>query len=381
MLADEGARPSGSRSEGRYRSLFEHHPHAIFELDPDGNFVDVNPATSRLFGHDAEKLLTMSFADFVVPRDLERAVQACRAGLDRPQLLELAIRRSDGTVVDLDMTAVPVMVGTEVVSIYSIAEDISARNRASRELVLTRRLAAESGAVKADFVARMSHEIRTPLTSILAAVELLGNTEVTSEQEPLVGMLQRAGARLLHLVDNVLDFASIEGGTSPNVAQDVDLIALVRDTVDLVGASARLKGLQLNLRLDPDVPRWINDHPTWTSQILVNLLSNAVAFTETGAVELSVSLTSGPLSTRAILYRVRDSGVGIDREHHDLIFQPFSQAPTGRRPNSTRGAGLGLSIVKQLVAISGGSLALDSTPGVGSTFSVSMPFRPPTSNP
>lgn len=362
--------------------MFEHHPNAIFELGLDGRFLDANSAANRLSGYDADTLLTMNFADLVLPRDLGQAVRAFRAGLDlRPALLELAIRRADDTVIDLDVTALPVMVGTQMVGIYGIAEDISARNRATRELALTRRLAAESGAVKAEFVARMSHEIRTPLTSILAAAELLANTEVTAEQEPLVGMLTRSGARLLHLVDNVLDFAATDDPTNPNLTKDVDLIALVNDTVDLVGASARLKGLQLNLRLDPDVPRWINDHPTWTSQILVNLLSNAVAFTETGAVELSVSLTSGPLSTRAILYRVRDSGVGIDRAHQDMIFQPFSQAPSDDRRSSTRGAGLGLSIVKQLVTISGGSIALDSTPGIGSTFSVSMPFRPPTGNP
>ncbi len=254
--------------------------------------------------------------------------------------------------------------------LYGIADDVTARNRTTRELEIARQLAVEASDAKSRFQARMSHEIRTPLTSILATIELLAQIPASEEQLELIGTLQRSGGRLLDLVDDVLDFA--RAGTAGLRATGVfDLHATIRDTVALVEKSARHRGLRLELRLDPAVPRRVRDHPTWTTQILTNLLTNAVDHTDAGLVELSVSPTTTALAGPAILYRVRDTGAGIDPARHELVFKPFTQLPG--QASGRHHSGLGLSIVKQMVTLSGGTIALDSTPGHGTTFFVLMP--------
>lgn len=356
----------------RYRSLFEEHPHAVFALDLEAQLVEVNPAAGRISGFTADQLLGMNMADLVVPEQLEAVFDAFSEALQRrPQRMELTIKRADGRLADLDVTAIPLVVEDQVVGAYGVAEDITERNAVARELVVTRQLAAEAGEVRTDFVARMSHEIRTPLTSILATIELLSTTETTEEQQPLVETLQRSGRRLLRLVDSVLDF-SATGQEARLVAEKFDLHLLVHDAVDLVNGSARLKGLTIDLEVADDVPRWVRDHPTWTSQILVNLLTNAVAFTESGGVSLAVSTTSAR-EHRSVVYRVSDTGVGIDPAHQDVVFEPFARVRAVVDPEP--GTGLGLSIVRQLVAISGGSIDVRSTPGHGSAFTVVMPLR------
>jgi PAS domain S-box-containing protein len=378
-LAPEAGRdgPHASRADvdlgARYRSLFVEHPHAVFAVDPDGVFVETNPAAGAVSGHDPAALLGRSFADLVVERDRPRALVAFADALQRrPQRLELAIHHAAGGQVELDVTAIPLVVEDEVLGVYGIAEDVTSRNRTARELEVTRRLAASAGEVKADFLSRISHEIRTPLTGILAAAELLQETGPDEEQRALVDTVSRSAHRLSRLVDNVLSFADPDPAVDDADLEDLDLLAVVEDAVALARASARLKGLTVVLEVADDVPRRLRDHPTWTTQILDNLLSNAVAFTDAGEIVLSVSTTTTDHVGPAILYRVTDTGIGIDPSDLDRVWEPFGHAASARSRSRT---GMGLAIVKQLATISGGSVAVNSTPGRGSTFSVLVPVR------
>ncbi len=368
-----GSPPSVHRDvEERYRSLFDNNPQAVFRLDVEGRFTGLNPSAGTISGYSAADLVGRHFHDLIVHDDHDRASAAfARVVEEGSQQVYLTIRRADGQVVDLFVTGIPWRTDGETRGVYAVAADLTSRNDAARELDATRRFATRAARAKTDFVARMSHEVRTPLTSILAAVELLAATDPTTEQTELITTLQRSGARLLTLVDGVLDFADADAA-SAQATEEFDLHALIDDAVALVEKSARRKGLRLDLDLGADVPRRIRNHPTWTSQILVNLLSNAVENTETGAIELAVSTTVTATSDPAILYRVSDTGVGIDPSRHEQIFEPFSRLPAPGSPGPRR-PGLGLSIVKQLVTVSGGTIAVDSAPGRGSTFFVLMP--------
>ncbi|WP_134768700.1 ATP-binding protein [Nocardioides sp. 1609] len=361
--------------EERYRSLFDQNPQAVFRLGVDGRFTELNPSAGEVSGYRAGELVGRHFHELVVHEDHDRASEAFARVIEHgSQQVDLAIRRADGQVVDLFVTGIPWKVDGATRGVYVVADDVTGRNHAARELDATRRFATEAARAKTDFVARMSHEVRTPLTSILAAVELLADTGPSPEQTELITTLQRSGTRLLALVDGVLDFSAADSASAPTT-EEFDVHALIGDAVALVEKSARRKGLRLDLDLGADVPRRVRDHPTWTSQILVNLLSNAVEHTETGGVELAVSTTVTARSGPAILYRVADTGIGIDPSRHEQIFEPFSRLPTPGSTGTPR-AGLGLSIVKQLVAVSGGTIAVDSALGRGSTFFVLLPVEP-----
>ncbi|WP_160006569.1 sensor histidine kinase [Nocardioides sp. AX2bis] len=362
--------------EERYRSLFVHHPHAVFLLDLTGSFAEVNPACARISGRTVEDLLGSRFADLVEPGDVVRAEEAfARALRDELPRVELAVRHRDGRVLDIDVSGIRWLVDGEVRGVYGVAQDVTERKQVARDLVVTQQLAAEASQAKTDFAARMSHELRTPLTSILATVELLTTTDDTTERDELMAVLQRAGSRLRTLVDGVLDFAA--AGTARPEQEVVDLHATARDAVARVAERAHRKGLQVDLDVAEDVPRLVRDHPRWTAQILAHLLDNAIEHTPLGRVGLTVSTTTSASAGPGVLYRVSDTGVGIDLAQQEQVFEAFHQGDpaTGGAGGGTR-TGLGLSTVKQLVSISGGDIALASAPGRGSTFFVTMPVEP-----
>lgn len=362
--------------EERYRSLFEHHPHPVFLLDLDGRFVEVNPACALISGRCVDDLLGTAFADLLEPGDVERARDAFAKALHEAlPRVELALRHVDGRLRDVAVSGIPWSADGEVRGVYGVAEDVTERKRVARDLVVTQQIAAESSRAKTDFAARMSHELRTPLTSILAAVELLATTEDPADRDELVAVLQRAGNRLHALVDGVLDFGA--AGTTPPEPEVLDLHATAREAVARVSACAARKGLRLDLDISRDVPRQVHDHPTWTAQILDHLLDNAVEHTDSGHVGLTVSTTASTGTGTVVLYRVSDTGVGIDAAQQDRLFDPAHPCSPATSGHATRG-GPGLSTVKQLVAICGGTVALDSAPGRGSTFFVTMPVTPVT---
>ena len=292
----------------------------------------------------------------------------------RPQHIELTILRADGAAADVAVTGIPLVINDVVFGMYGIAEDVTEQHRAARELEKTRQVATAASQAKAQLVTRMSHDIRTPLTSILAVIELLSESETSVDQVDLISTLKRSGARLLTLVDGVLDFAHASSAT-PEADDEFDLLPVIRDCVDLVEKAGRHKGLDIRLDISDDVPHRVRDHPTWTSQILLNVLTNAVEHTSVGGVTLTVSMEITTAQGPALLYRIEDTGEGIDPADQERIFEPFTQV--GTPTASARGrAGLGLSIVEELVTISGGTISLNSAPGVGSTFLILMPVRP-----
>ncbi|MEV7428188.1 ATP-binding protein [Nocardioides sp. NPDC092400] len=372
----ETERRAAETSE-RYRSLFEYHPSAVFSLDLEGRFVEANPAAERVSGYGADELIGMEFARILLPEEVETVATAFLAILAREtRQLETAVVRPDGSTAEVSVTGLPIVVDGEVVGVYGIAEDITARNRMQRELARTRRSAEQANEAKSMFLANVSHEIRTPLTAVMATTELLVDSGLDPDQERLAEVVQRSSRRLLRLVDDILDFSAIESGRASVHDVALDLPALAADVVELARPQAEDKGLTLTLLVDPAVPRELTGDPERLAQVLTNLLDNAVKFTGAGDVRVRMEVAEERPASVKVLVRVEDTGIGITHEQQARLFQSFSQGDSSitRRYGGT---GLGLAICKQLVTLMGGSIWVSSAPGRGSTFAFALPLGRP----
>lgn len=242
-----------------------------------------------------------------------------------------------------------------------------------RILNQAKQAAEEADRSKTRFLATMSHEIRTPMHSVIGATELLARSDLDPEQSRLVKTIHASGRTLLSLIDNVLDLAKIEAGKLELKPRIFDIRALVSSCIDMTRQNIRDKPVVLEAQVSPDVPSLIKTDIDCLRQILINLLGNAVKFTESGKISLRVT-TRGHGPQALLDFSVRDTGIGIPLELQGSLFQPFSQLGRAVNPRFA-GSGLGLSICKNLVEAQQGTLSFTSQPGVGSTFCVSLPME------
>lgn len=358
----------------RYRSLYDYHPDGVFTLDDHGRLVGMNAAAVRMSGYTTEEMATLQIPDYVEEHEIDRVTETFRALLaNKMQRLETRIVRKDGSTTDIAITGLPVIVGGVAVGAYGIAEDITERNRMQFDLEYARQVAEDASEAKSLFLANMSHEIRTPLTSVLAAGEMLEDTVTTEAQRRLVERMQRSGARLLRLVDDILDFSRIEAGQTTLRDDLFDLHGLLEELAANKRVSADEKGVELTCTIAPEVPPKLLGDSDRVSQIIGNLLDNAVKFTDQGYVRLDASLDGGTGEHGTVVIRVTDSGIGMSPDQCERIFESFRQADAGITRNYG-GTGLGLAICRQLVELMGGSITVDSTFAVGTEFAVRIPL-------
>lgn len=382
-----------AESTQRYRSLFAYNPHAAFSLDLNGKYEDANPAAERLCGYSLAELRRMDFTKVIHPEDLQRVQREFTEVLNRrARQFEARVIHRDGHAFELSLTVVPVIVCGEVVGVHGIAEDVTERNEMRRELERTRMVAEEASATKSLFLANMSHEVRTPLTSVLAATEMLAEAELDPSNEHLVEIIERSGERLLRLVNDILDFSRLEAGKVQLHATTISLRGIADEVTRWAAPMARLEGLVFTATLGPELPRKLRGDDLRINQVLTNLIENAVKFTNVGQVRLFIDIedkTTEPVpvivtvpgaepepesATVKVRFSVQDTGIGIPGAALPALLKSFTQAD----PSSTReygGAGLGLAICQELVALMGGTLSAESTPGSGSTFWFTMPLE------
>jgi two-component system sensor histidine kinase/response regulator len=266
-----------------------------------------------------------------------------------------------------------VQVRTESELRTSLGEKLDEAERRERELAAMRERAEEATRAKSSFLANVSHELRTPMNAIIGMTALALETTLTEEQEEMLSTVQVSADALLELLDDLLDFSKVEAGRLDLEAVSFSLADIVKNALRTVSVRAHDKGLDLAGRLDPSAPPVVVGDPGRLRQVLVNLLGNAIKFTERGEVVLSVEVGEEEGERVRLRFEVRDSGIGIPEDKQEAIFDAFTQADS----STTRthgGTGLGLAISAQLVSLMGGELAVQSSPGHGSTFRFSLSF-------
>ena len=346
----------------------------------DGYFTRVNSAWERTLGYTSEEMVARPFLDFVHPEDREPTI-AVMSALSTGAFVrdfENRYRARDGSYRWLlwNAAALP-----ELGSIYADARDITERKRGEeeqqtnaerlaqlvRELEVAKRVAEEATAAKGEFLANMSHEIRTPMNGIIGMTELALRTKLTARQREYLRSVQHSADALLTLVNDILDFSKIEARQLSLERVTFDLRDTVEEAVRLLAPRAHEKDLELACRIQPEVPRAVLGDPGRLRQVLVNLVGNAIKFTERGEVVVTVELQDAPGSDVSLHFTVADTGIGIPAEKQWQVFGPFVQADasTTRRYGGT---GLGLTISAQLVELMGGRVWLESEAGRGSRF-------------
>ncbi|MEI8386182.1 MAG: PAS domain S-box protein [Verrucomicrobiota bacterium] len=381
-------------SEAQVRAITDSARDAIIMMDSRGSITYWNPASETIFGYGREEAVGKDLHALLVP---EHYLQGFRAAFPEFQrtgrgnavgkTVEMSARRKDGQEIAVSLSLSAVLLNGEWCSV-GIVRDISARKQAEEDLLALNRhlenkntlaedLARKAEAAtlaKSEFLAVMSHELRTPLNGVLGFAELLSDTPLSDEQNLFVQTIASSGEHLLSLVNDVLDFSSIEKGV-------LEIKRELFATADLLGSSAvdarkaaADKGLKFCCETAPGVPGQIFGDERRIRQILINLLINAVKFTERGSVVLHVARSSGK-GPPFLDFSVTDTGIGISSETIGRLFQPFVQAETTLH-RQFEGTGLGLAISKRIAEAMGGSIAVESAPGKGSTFRFRLPLEP-----
>ncbi len=255
----------------------------------------------------------------------------------------------------------------KLIGLIGVCRDITEKLEAEQALKLAKEKAETATAAKSDFLARMSHEIRTPMNAVIGLSHIMLRTELSAEQQDYVSKILSSGESLLNLINDILDFSKIEAGKLAIEHTPFDLPELVSRSVNLNAMTAHTKGLELVTSVDPEIPHLLMGDPLRLQQIIVNLMSNGVKFTEKGFVFLGVTIKERKDDTLTLMYEVTDSGIGMSEQQQKDLFDSFNQADD----SITRkygGTGLGLTISKQLTELMGGEIWLSSTPDVGSSF-------------
>jgi PAS domain S-box-containing protein len=365
------------------RSLIEANIDAIMTTDPSGIITDVNKQMEALTDCTRDELIGAPFKSYFT--DPERAEAAIKLVLSEKSVTdyELTARARDGkqTVVSYNATTFYDRNRT-LQGVFAAARDVTERKRVEAELQQAKAAAESASRTKSEFLASMSHEIRTPMNAIMGIADLLAKTALSPEQGKYVQIFRRAGDNLLNLINDILDLSKVEASQLELEQTGFSLHDHLEKVMEMVATRANEKGLALVCEIAPGVPNDLVGDPTRLRQVLLNLLGNAIKFTESGEVSLRVTEDGNFAVPTALRFAVADTGIGIPSEKLGRVFERFTQADS----STTRrfgGSGLGLTISRRLVELMGGRIWVESGVGKGSVFSFAVPFEiwPSTNRP
>jgi two-component system, sensor histidine kinase and response regulator len=366
-------------TEQRYRLLFERSLAGVYRITLDGRILDCNDACARILGYASrDSLLQNSVAatSYSNPDDLSQFISRLRAEGSLTNFERRLLRRDGQPVWVLENANLLAASKSSPELIEGTLFDITERKRAEEELQHAKNAAEAASKAKSEFLANMSHEIRTPMNGIIGMTELALETELNSEQREYLSMVKVSADSLLTVINDILDFSKIEAGKLDLDATSFTLRDHMEETARTLAVSASTKGLELVCDIRSDVPQEVVGDPTRLRQVIVNLMGNAIKFTDRGEVVLHVEKENQTEHGVVLHFAIQDSGIGISKDKQKLIFEAFAQADSSSR-RKYGGTGLGLTISSRLVQMMGGRIWVESEPGQGSTFHFTTVFQLP----
>ncbi len=362
--------------EEQVRLLLSSTAEAIFGLDLDGNCSFCNPACIKMTGYDSESdllgknmhsLIHHTHADGTpFPQEDCPIVMSYRNG-DEIHTDEEVFRRRDGTSFPVEYWSHPIWKNEEVIGAVVTFLDITERKRFDHMIVKAKEASEAANRSKSEFLANMSHEIRTPMNAIIGMSHILLDSETTAEQKKHIEIIKASADNLLSIINDILDISKIEAGKIELESEDFNIWKIVENVDNILYKTAHDKGLEFTCIIDRDVPRFFKGDAVRISQILLNMGSNAVKFTDKGEVAIRVLLADDSEYFSVIRFTVSDTGIGISPDSVNNLFKPFSQVHTENK-SLYGGTGLGLLISKRLTEMMGGEIGVESEQGKGATF-------------
>ena len=371
---------SREEAEKKFRGIFENAIEGIFRTTPDGRYVTANPALARILGFDSQEELREAInnigAQLYVDPNRREQFMTLLAEQEIITDFQSQVRRHDGNIIWIAETArVHRDPEGEILYFEGTVEDITERKK-NEQLFREKEAAEAANRAKSRFLANMSHEIRTPLNGVIGMLDLLGNTQLTTQQQRYTEVARSSADMLLSVINDILDFSKIEAGKMELEHVEFDLRETLEAVPDMFAHQAYKKRIELYCRVLEGVPNGVLGDPERLRQVLGNLVSNAIKFTDHGEVGIRSEVepresTDGKVWVR---FSVRDTGIGIPEDRLSRLFRSFSQVDA----STTReygGTGLGLAICKQLVELMGGEIGVESQQGKGSTFWFRLPLQ------
>jgi PAS domain S-box-containing protein len=366
------------KAEQRTIAILETAPDSILVIDDERKIILINKQTEHMFGYQSSELLGQPIEVLLPNRYKKNHPKQMRSFFASPTYRQMGSGRDlwainkDGCEFPVEISLSPLHT-EEGLLVSAAVRDITDRKQADIELRKAKEAAEEATKAKSDFLANMSHEIRTPMNAIIGMSHLALQTELNNKQKNYVEKVNRSAKDLLGIINDILDFSKIEAGKLDLEQTDFDLKTVLNQFSNLLSLRANEKNLELLVDIEPAIPSGLVGDPMRLGQVLVNLGSNAVKFTDKGEVVLGITLVNSNDDHVELKFSITDTGIGMTAEQQGRLFQAFSQADS----STTReygGTGLGLSISKKLTEMMGGQISVESQPGVGSCFSFTAKF-------
>lgn len=355
-------------SEEKFRNIFESFQDIYFRCDADGMVTMISPSVQEVIGFTQEEVLGKNVRDFFNSATPFNKITEKLNLEERIRNIDGSLRTSDGKKLQFLFNVRLIHKNDGTVHTEGVARDVSQLKKTNKKLKLAKEEAERSLKVKERFLANMSHEIRTPMNGIIGMIDLIASTKLDGEQSEYIKTIDKSSQTLLNILNDILDLSKIEAGKMDLRLAPIQLVKAIEKVYDLFSQQASSKNNNLYYHIDERTPKWIRADETRLIQVLSNLTSNAIKFSETaGNINISVRLIASKNSKLSFKIAIKDSGIGISEEDQETLFQNFHQLDNSSTKNF-EGTGLGLAISKELVKSMGGEVGVVSTPGLGSTF-------------
>ncbi len=361
----------------KLRTVIDASPNTIVIKNLDGVYIDCNDAFMNITKLKKEEVIGKT-AKEIFSEEETKEIEADDNFVIQNKIMlekEFCFINANGAYTCVEKYIIPLLTyKNELKGILIIAFDITKQNQEKELLKEAKEAAEKAAAMKSNFLANMSHEIRTPMNGVLGFLQLLKETETNQEQAEFIDDALDASGILLQIINDILDFSKMEANKLSIDEVNYDLHMIVNDITNMTANLAQKKNLEVNSLICEDVPQYFIGDPIRIKQIITNIVNNAIKFTEKGEVTICVSQVDETPNVSFINFDIKDTGIGIDKEKQNLIFEEFSQADntTTRRFGGT---GLGLAITRKLVELMNGKIIVDSQVGKGTTFTVTLPLK------